>query len=227
MFTGIVRGLRRVASAQHGEGMLSLVLALDEFADGLQRGASVAVNGVCLTATDIVRSDAASGGGGGVLVSFHCMQETLDKTNLGTLKDGDSVNVERALRVGDEIGGHNVTGHVDLTGTISRVERSENNRKVWVKFNRDFARFVLPKGWICLDGVSLTVVDVQDDQLSVSLIPETLAITTLGAKGEGDVVNMEFSEQTKTIVATVERLVTRDEFRQHLRGLLAASGGRE
>jgi riboflavin synthase len=197
MFTGIVKGLGEVTEAQVAPGLLSLRIALPAgLGDGLQRGASVAIDGVCLTATEI----------DGDLVRFDAMQETLAKTTLGALRVGSRVNVERSFRYGDEVGGHLVSGHVTGTCTIVAVEETPTNRVLTFQADPSWMRYLLPKGFVALDGCSLTVSDVDRATASfrVWFIPETLRLTTFGLKREGDRVNLEIDSRTQAIVDTVE-----------------------
>jgi riboflavin synthase len=161
----------------------------------------VAVNGTCLTVT-AVDGDAAS---------FDLIVETLRATNLGKLIVGSEVNYERSARVGDEIGGHTVSGHVHCTAEIVEVVDSEHNRKVvFETSDRALIKYVLPKGFIAIDGCSLTVGDVDKatGRFNVWLIPETLRVTVFGAKSIGDTVNVEIESQTQVIVDTIERYMT-------------------
>src|SRR5947209_8602777 len=164
MFTGLISHLGRVRSAG---ARLAVRTAL---ASELERGDSVAVNGVCLTAVEITDD------------SFEAdvMEETLVRSSLGRLQAGDAVNLELALRVGDRLGGHFVQGHVDSTGRIERIEQRENSRVVRIGAPPDLLRYVVEKGSIAVDGVSLTVTEADAKGFSVSLIPETLERTTLG-----------------------------------------------
>lgn len=195
MFSGIVKQMSPVVAVEPREGLSRLRIRLGAYADGLQRGASVSIAGTCLTAAEI-----ADG-----VVAFDVMQETLDKTTLGTLNEGDRVNTERSIRVGDEIGGHRVSGHVTGTAEITKVEAPVNNRIVTFRCDPAWMVFILPKGFIALDGCSLTVVDVGPDWFTVHLIPETLALTTFGTKNAGDRVNLELDPETQAIVETVKR----------------------
>jgi Riboflavin synthase alpha chain len=175
MFTGIVQGVRKVTVITDLKGGRRLRIQLNDLAKNLQHGSSVAVNGVCLTVIKIVESCA----------EFDIIQESLDRSNLGALEIGDSVDIERACNFGDEVGGHQVTGHIDCTGKIDEIRKTPNNRDVVVYCEEEWG---LPysKGWIAIDGVSLTVVDVGDNWFSISLIPETLKHTVLGQKVEGE-----------------------------------------
>ena len=197
MFTGIVQGIRKISAVEDLEGGRRLRIQLEDLAEKLQQGASVAVNGVCLTAIKIEVGSA----------EFDIIQESLDRSNLGTLVIGDSVDIERACYFGDEVGGHQVTGHIDCTGKIDEIRKTPNNRDVVVYCEEEWGRYLIPKGWIAIDGVSLTVVDVGNNWFSISLIPETLKQTVLGKKTKGDIVNLEFDHTTKVIVRTVERML--------------------
>ena len=175
MFTGIVHELAEVLKA-------GTRLAVETtLAPQLERGDSIAVNGVCLTAVEI----------DGNRFEADVMEETLARTTLGSLQEGDLVNVELALRVGDRLGGHFVQGHVDATGRIESIEEREHSRVLRVAAPGELLRYVVEKGAITVDGASLTVVAVDDDGFTVSLIPETLERTTLGRVAEGDLVNLE------------------------------------
>jgi riboflavin synthase len=175
MFTGLISHLGRIQ--QSG----SRIAVETPLASELEQGDSIAVNGVCLTAVAI----------DGDHFEADVMEETLSLTSLGRLQQGDQVNLELALRVGDRLGGHFVQGHVDGTGTIESIEQHEHSRVVRVKVPDDLLRYIARMGSIAIDGVSLTVVDVDDTSFSVSLIPETLERTTLGSATEGDPVNLE------------------------------------
>lgn len=198
MFTGIVQGTAKVVKIEKKERFQTHVIELDgSLLDGLEIGASVAHNGCCLTVTQIE----------GKQVSFDLMQATLALTNLGLLGDGAEVNIERAAKFGDEIGGHNMSGHISLMGTIVDVIDTPNNRTIWFELPKESMKYVLAKGYIGLDGCSLTIGEVEDNQFSVHLIPETLHRTLFGGRRVGDRVNIEFDPQTQAIVDTVERVL--------------------
>eukprot|EP00123_Amoebidium_parasiticum_P001289 comp12344_c0_seq1/m.7202 comp12344_c0_seq1/g.7202 ORF comp12344_c0_seq1/g.7202 comp12344_c0_seq1/m.7202 type:complete len:221 (-) comp12344_c0_seq1:215-877(-) len=205
MFTGIVKGLQPAVSIVDKPGLRHLTVCLGPvdgyLAKNVEGGASIAVNGCCLTVAGQMVVD------GELHVVFDIMQETLTKTNLGAVCEGHLVNVERSLKFGDELGGHQLSGHVDTTAMVREIKRSENNRELVFAYPdpEHWNKYVVPKGYIAVDGASLTVVDVGKDYFSVCLIPETLARTTLGKKEEGGVVNIEFDNTTKTIVQTIER----------------------
>lgn len=195
MFSGIVQKKAPVVSLQTKPGLTSLQIDLGDLATDLQQGASVAVSGVCLTVTNL----------SGTVASFDMMGETLAKTTLGTVKLNGLANIERSLRAGDEIGGHRVSGHVTGMATITQIEQPLNNWIITFQCNPAWMPYILPKGFIALDGCSLTIVDIGPDYFTVHLIPETLRITTFGEKRIGDKVNLEIDPMTQAIVDTVKR----------------------
>lgn len=198
MFTGIIHNRYPVSSINDQEGLRTFSVGLsEEFCSGLKIGASVSVSGVCLTATKIENGN----------VFFDVMQETLVKTTISNLKQDELVNIERSARVGDEIGGHRVSGHVTGMAEIANIEDSANNRVITFVCDPSWMEYILPKGFIALDGCSLTVVDVLVDRFTVHFIPETLEKTTFGTKKVGDKVNLEIDPQTQAIVETVKRYV--------------------
>lgn len=204
MFTGIVQGTAELVAIEEKAEFRSHVLALPEpMRRGLELGASVAHNGCCLSVTAI----------DGDRVSFDLMRETLRLTNLGALSVGDRVNIERAARFGDEIGGHAMSGHVICMAELVEIDEAPNNRRLWFELPTAYSRFLFEKGYIGVDGISLTIGDVRGNRFSVNLIPETLARTVLGERAPGDRVNIEIDPQTQAIVETVERvLATRESF---------------
>ena len=168
-----------------------------DMAGGLQTGASVAHNGCCLTVTET----------DGRTARFDLMAETLGKTNLGRLKAGDLVNLERAARFGDEIGGHLMSGHITATTEILRIERTEHNTTMHFALPAALKPYILPKGFVGLDGCSLTIGSVGEDSFCVHLIPETLRSTLFGTRQAGDTVNLEIDPQTQAVVDTVGRIL--------------------
>ncbi|MCW8885404.1 MAG: riboflavin synthase subunit alpha [Motiliproteus sp.] len=203
MFTGIVQGTAELISIEEKTKFRTHVARLPEvMLDGLQPGASVAHNGCCLTVTQI----------DGDKVTFDLMQETLKLTNLGEMKVGDRVNVERAARFGDDIGGHSMSGHIMDTVVVSEVIASENNRQVWFQVPESLKKYIFTKGYIGIDGISLTIGEVKENRFCVNLIPETLERTNLSWRKVGDRINLEVDPQTQAIVDTVERvLADRDQ----------------
>ncbi len=199
MFTGIVQELAAVVSMSQQEGITRLEIAIsDEGRAGLAGGASVAINGTCLT---VARQTAAA-------VGFDVIAETLNRSNLGRLAVGHKVNVERSATFADEIGGHRVSGHVTTTAQITSIAADEANRVMRFAVEQEWLRMLFHKGYVALDGASLTIsaVDREASWIEVSLIPETLARTTLGFRRVGDEVNLEVDAQTQAVVETVERL---------------------
>ncbi|QBJ33221.1 riboflavin synthase subunit alpha [Hafnia alvei] len=203
MFTGIVQGTAPVVSIDEKSNFRTHVVRFpQELLPDLELGASVAHNGCCLTVTKVE----------GDLVSFDLMKETLRITNLGDVTVGSVVNLERAAKFSDEIGGHLMSGHIICTAEIVKILTSENNRQIWFKMpNPELMKYVLHKGFIGIDGISLTIGEVTKSRFCVHLIPETLQRTTLGVKRLGDKVNIEIDPQTQAVVDTVERvLASRD-----------------
>ncbi len=194
MFTGIVEELGTVAAIEDQGDALRLTVRATTALEGTGLGDSISVNGCCLTVTAI----------DGDTWTSDVMQQTLDMTALAGVAPGDPVNLERAMTADTRLGGHLVQGHVDGVGTVVRRSPSEHWDVVEMSLPADLARYVVPKGSICVDGVSLTVVDVGADSFTVSLIPETLARTTLGAREPGDRVNLE----TDVIARHVEKLMS-------------------
>lgn len=198
MFTGIIQGTAEIVDIVEKQDFRTHTVRLPPaLLPGLQPGASVAHNGCCLTVTAI----------DGDRVSFDLMRETLRITNLGLLRVGDRVNVERAARFGDDIGGHAMSGHIMATVEVSQVLESENNRQVWFRVPAELGKYVFTKGYIGIDGISLTIGEVRGDEFCVNLIPETLARTNIGTRRPGDRINLEIDPQTQAIVDTVERVL--------------------
>jgi riboflavin synthase len=198
MFTGIVQGTAEMVDIVEKENFRTHTIRMPrEYVEGLKPGASVAHNGCCLT---VVRIEDDR-------VSFDLMQETLRVTNLGELGVGDRVNFERAARFGDEIGGHQMSGHIIAMAEVTRVIESENNRQVWFRLPAGLAKYIFAKGYIGIDGISLTIGEVQGDEFDVNLIPETLERTNMGWRKAGERVNIEVDPQTQAIVDTVERIL--------------------
>ena len=197
MFTGIVQGIAQIQSIIEKENFRTHTIKMpqDLLAD-LELGASVANNGVCLTVTKI----------DGDLVNFDLMTETLRVTNLRNLKQGDFVNIERAMKFGAEVGGHILSGHVYCTATAIKRIPSENNLQIWFELPTvDVMKYILHKGFIAIDGISLTIGEVKDKQFCVNLIPETIERTLIAKRDIGELVNIEIDPQTQAIVDTVER----------------------
>lgn len=197
MFTGIVQNKTPLKVERELDQLKTFSIALSpKQQDGLVNGASIGLNGVCLTVTKVENGRAY----------FDVMMETLRVTNLGALADGDLVNVERAARFGDDIGGHAMSGHVASTVEIINIEKPENNCVIWFALAPEQRKFLFTKGFVGLNGCSLTIGEVQDDRFNIYLIPETLDVTTFGESNVGDAVNIEFDAQTQAIVETLERM---------------------
>ncbi|MCW1930510.1 MAG: riboflavin synthase subunit alpha [Candidatus Kerfeldbacteria bacterium] len=196
MFTGIVSGAYPITRTVIQDGLLTFAIDLPaELMDGVEVGASIAIDGVCLTVTRFTTST----------VEFDVMQQTLNVTSLANLKVGDMVNVERSHRAGMEIGGHIVSGHVDGTAEVVSVEQPTNNYVITMQMPETWMKYVFPKGFLALNGVSLTVADIdkKNRTITVYLIPETLRRTTFGSKKSGDRINFEVDRQTQVIVDTI------------------------
>ncbi len=202
MFTGIVQGVCSVVSSEPLAGVTRITLQLDGLARGLDLGASVAVNGACVTAAEI----------DGSLVGFDLVKETIELSNLGELAAGTNVNVERSFRVGDEVGGHILSGHVAGVAVVTQIKSDDGHRLVTMAIQREWMAYLMLKGFVALDGASLTIAEIDRSAatISVSLIPETLARTTFGRLEVGDRINLEVDSQTQAIVDTV-REVLKDE----------------
>ena len=200
MFTGIVQGLARVTELVDRPGLRSFRLQFPSgFAQDLQVGASVAVDGVCLTVTTLAGPEAAT---------FDVMQQSLALTTLAGLAEGSAVNVERAARDGAEIGGHPLSGHVDFMARVADVREPPNNRVLRIEVPAPWMRYVFAKGYIAVNGASLTVAEARREPggsgwFEVWLIPETLRMTTFAAKRPGDALNIEIERATQVVVDTV------------------------
>ncbi len=204
MFTGIVQGVARVAQLTDRSGLRSFRLDFPTgFADGLVVGASVAVDGVCLTVTGLHGDRAAE---------FDVMQQSLALTTLGALAVGSRVNAERAAKVGAEIGGHPLSGHIDFTARVDSMRQPENNHVLRLAVPAPWMRYVFAKGYVAVNGASLTVAEAQREPagagwFEVWLIPETLRMTTFGDQRVGDTLNIEIERSTQVMVDTVRDAV--------------------
>jgi riboflavin synthase len=200
MFTGIVQGIATVVQASDRPGLRTFRLQLPAgFDDGLAIGASVAVDGTCLTVTARPAPGQAD---------FDVMQQSLALTTLAGLHEGSRVNVERAAKDGAEIGGHPLSGHVDVMARVAQIRRPENNHVLRIAVPAPWMRYVFAKGYIAVNGASLTVAEAQRERdgsgwFEVWLIPETLRMTTFGDKSEGDHLNIEIERSTQVFVDTV------------------------
>ncbi|MEH6557545.1 MAG: riboflavin synthase subunit alpha [Oceanicoccus sp.] len=200
MFTGIVQGSFPILSIERKPGLHTLRFDFPAaLLQDLAIGASVSVDGVCLTVTIIE----------GSCVSFDVMQQTLSLTTIGQLDGGDVVNIERSAKQGVEVGGHIVSGHVDGCAEVIAIEQPENNCFISYRAPAEKMKYIFPKGFVGLNGCSLTVAEVNkaESVFTVCYIPETLRVTTHGAKNVGDRVNFEIDRQTQAIVDTVENFL--------------------
>ena len=200
MFTGIVAGNFQVSDVEQRDEILAYGVALpDSLREGLEIGASVSVDGVCQTVVKIEGSN----------VFFEAIPETCRVTTLETLALGQKVNIERSLTLGTELGGHQLSGHVMTTGRVTQVTPLGEACDFEISFDDKYENFVFEKGFIAMNGVSLTVGKLTLQGCTLHLIPETLKITNLSQLKEGDLVNLEFDQQTVTIVQTVERYLSK------------------
>ena len=197
MFTGIVEGMGRVRivakSTRRADSVLRIYLG--RLSRGLKRGDSVCINGACLTVTKLSNGEA----------EFEMVAETMRRTNLGGVRPGDKVNIERSIKVGERLEGHFVLGHVDGTGIIEEIQDLPSETRIWIKLDEGLAKSLVSKGSIAIDGVSLTLVDVERDRASVSLIPHTLSATTLGLRRKGDRVNVETDILGKYVISNLPK----------------------
>lgn len=210
MFTGIVQDLCEVVGVETNDGIRRLTVDLGSLADGLELGASVANNGVCLTASNI----------DGSLVRFDVIAETLEMTNLAAVDVGDKIDIERSLKFGDELGGHILSGHIAGIATVQEIVAEGDNRTMWFDVDPEIMRLLLWKGWVALDGASLTIsrVDREANRIAVSLIPETLERTTLGRVSVGDELNLEVDSQTQAIMHAVRDILSDADLRSQILG---------
>jgi riboflavin synthase len=217
MFTGIVQGVAQVRAITDRPGLRSFQLQLPAgFSQGLLVGASVAVDGVCLTVNQPPQGD---------LASFDVMQQSLALTTLGSLQVGSPINVERAAKDGAEIGGHPLSGHIDVQAQLVQLRQPENNCVLRLQLPAPWMRYVFAKGYIAVNGASLTVAEAQRNAdgsgwFEVWLIPETLRMTTFGSKAEGSALNIEIERSTQVFVDTVRDAI--DERLGALRPVLEA-----
>ena len=184
MFTGIITGtgkIKKIEKNTKNRSAIKVSVDLGKNSKGLKIGQSVALNGVCLSATKISKN----------LCMFEMIDETMKKTDLGNLKVCSLINIERSLKIGDRLEGHFVLGHVDGVATITKIEQKPKEVKVWFKIPKKLVKYVVEKGSIALDGISLTVVDTKNDLASVCLIPHTVEITNFKTKKIGDKLNIE------------------------------------
>ncbi len=200
MFTGIIQSCGSIASIIKETKLFRLTVETTEgFTQQLQPGASIAVDGTCLTVVNFTANT----------IDFDVIAETLSRTTLGKLDVGNKIHLERSARIGDEIGGHLISGHIHSIATLVAIEQPENNYILSLQAEQPWINYIFPKGYIALAGVSLTVVDVNrtNNTFNVHLIPETLQVTHFALKKPGDLMNIEIDTQTQAIVDTIERMM--------------------
>ena len=195
MFTGIVQGTAKIVDIEQKESIRTIFIDLPNV-ELLEIGASVSIDGVCLTATEI--NDG--------IVSFDIIQETLSRSTLGNLEVGGVVNFERSLKFGDEIGGHLLSGHIIATGLVKDKVETGEGLDLSILMPLSIEKYIMEKGYVAIDGISLTIGKVDDLRFNLHIIPETIRQTTINSKQVGDAVNIEIDSMTQTIVSTVERL---------------------
>ncbi len=201
MFTGIIEHLGKVTQIKKQADSAVIVVDIAQMSKDVNSGDSIAINGACLTVTHIKGSE----------VSFDVSTETLSKTTIGELKTSDRVNVESSLRIGDKLGGHFVTGHVDGVGAINKKETETGQCTMWFSVSKELANMMIKKGSVAVDGISLTIVDLEEKSFSVALIPYTLEETSLGFKKVGQKVNIEtdmLGKWVKRILVTDDKAVS-------------------
>ena len=196
MFTGIVAASCEIVSTDQGEEVRSIVVDLSGYDDDLEIGASVAIDGVCMTVVSSIDGH----------VRFEAIPETLERTTIGLLKQGSQVNIERSLRMGDELGGHILSGHVMTTARILKRTQKGEGIDLLIQHQVETKPYILEKGYVAIDGMSLTVGEVESEGFNLHIIPETLRITTIGAKAEGDLVNIEVDSRTQAVVDTIRSM---------------------
>lgn len=189
MFTGIIETIGTIQSIHRGARSITLRIVAPDILEGTQVGDSISTNGVCLTVTSIAHGT----------FTADAMPETMQHTALGNLQSGSRVNLERALRLDSRLGGHIVTGHIDGTGTLAALTRDDNAIRLTVSTTPEITRYIIPKGSVALDGVSLTVTEVSASSFGVSIIPHTQGVTTLTSLRPGDAVNIENDLMAKYI----------------------------
>ena len=197
MFTGIVQGTGKILDISGTEVIRMVIDFQNVTTSNLEKGASVAIDGVCLT---VVSQDSSK-------VSFDLIPETLSRTSLGFKSVGSEVNLERSLKIGDELGGHMLSGHIMGLGKIETKTAGEEITDFKIVTDLSLMKYINSKGYVAIDGISLTVGEIDENSFMLHLIPETLRLTTIGLKNIGDSVNIEIDSMTQTIVATVERIM--------------------
>lgn len=196
MFTGIVQGVGEIVAKTTVNTVTSMTISLPNV-ENLAIGASVSINGVCLTVVSIESNN----------VQFDIIDETIDRTNLGDLSVGDTVNIERSLKFGDEVGGHILSGHIFDTGIINSKSKKGDQMSLSILAPPSVQKYLTEKGYIAIDGISLTIGEINNGCFDLHIIPETMRLTILDSKEVGDIVNIEIDSNTQLIVETIERLL--------------------
>ena len=198
MFTGIVETVGTIEKLEQQDDIWILEFAVDaDFSNDLKQGASVSVNGICLTFIDTPSN----------LLRFDVVKETYDRTNLAFLERGNLVNLERSLSFGDEIGGHLVSGHIHCVGKVVKQQCKNNSTDLLIALENIDTSYLFEKGYIAINGCSLTLGEIEGRSFYLHLIPETLNVTNLSEVSEGDYLNIEFEQSTVTTVETVKKLL--------------------
>ena len=204
MFSGIVKGTGKVSKVTSKKDCVSIeIIPPNNFNTRLKKGASVSVDGVCLTSLD----------NGKTKLKFDVIDETLARTNLKLLKKNSLVNLERSITASTEIGGHLMSGHIHFTGKVNEIISKENTKDFIIGFPKKFKQYILEKGYIGVNGCSLTIGKVKNNSFNLHLIPETLSITNLKNLVEGDLINIEIDQNTIAIVETVKKYLTTQKSR--------------
>ena len=196
MFTGIVQGVGEVITKTSHNTVTSMTIKLPNVKN-LAIGASVSINGVCLTVVSLNSN----------VVQFDIIDETLERTNLEDISVGDYVNIERSLKFGDEVGGHVLSGHIFATGIINSKAKKGDQMSLSILAPPSIQKYLIEKGYVAIDGISLTVGEIKDGCFDLHIIPETMRLTILDSKEVGDIVNIEIDSNTQLIVETIERLL--------------------
>ena len=199
MFSGIVKGTGKVSRVTSRKDFISIeIMPPKNFNARLKKGASISVDGVCLTSLD----------SGKTKLKFDVIDETLARTNLKLIKKNSLVNLERSITASTEIGGHLMSGHIHFTGEVKKIISKENSKDIIISFPKKFKQYILEKGYIGVNGCSLTIGKVKNNSFDLHLIPETLSITNLKDLVKGDLVNIEIDQNTITIIETVKNYLT-------------------
>ena len=204
MFSGIVSHKSKVLKVENFSDIVRIHISTPKnFNKGLKKGASVSVNGVCLTSKD----------NGSKNLKFDVIEETLSKTNLKHILKGDIVNLERSIKASSEIGGHLMSGHIHFTGEVKKIFDKENTKDMKISISKEYSDYILEKGYIGVNGCSLTIGKIFKDQFNIHLIPETLKVTNLEKLEEKDLVNIEIDQTTIAIVDTVKKTLAAQKSR--------------